>query len=77
MACKNDMNNQFNPFIEEIQKLKDIYLNNIDFKLYYNLDENHNPISKDKTITLLKKVLNNEYELEKNHINENVNLHLI
>lgn len=77
MVCKDNMNNQFNPFIEEIQKLKDIYLNNIDFKLYYNLDENHSLISKDKTITLLKKVLNNEYELEKNHINENVNLHLI
>lgn len=65
IACKFDMENQFNTFINEIKTIdeKDFYIP-IDIKLYFNKEENHNPLSKNKTINIIKNQLeiNNKFK---------------
>ncbi|AQM60324.1 hypothetical protein [Clostridium baratii] len=69
IACRNDMINQFNPFIKNIQLVNGEYFcNNINLTLYYNKEQNHSPISKKDTIDVLKKVLCGKYRCNFNTI---------
>ncbi|MBE6052858.1 MAG: hypothetical protein E7212_02935 [Clostridium sartagoforme] len=63
IACDFDMKSQFYPFINSMKSLEEsIFYMPIDIKLYYNKEENHNPLSKNKTINIIKNQLkiNNE-----------------
>lgn len=63
MACEFDMKNQFYPFIENMKRVEEKYFfQPIDIRLYFNKEENHNPLSKNKTINIIKNQIkvNNE-----------------
>lgn len=65
IACDFDMENQFYPFINEIRTIdEESFYNLIDLKLYCNKEENHNPLSKNKTINIIKNqiAINNSFE---------------
>ncbi|MEO2582430.1 hypothetical protein [Clostridium tertium] len=65
IACKFDMKNQFYPFINSLKDLEErIFYTEIDIKLYYNKAEDYNPLSKNKTINIIKNQIkvNNEFQ---------------
>ncbi|MDC4240150.1 MULTISPECIES: glycosyl transferase family 2 [Clostridium] len=58
IACKFDMDNQFLPMIQGLRMINESYFySKIDIRLYSNKAENHSPLSKAKTILLIKEVL--------------------
>lgn len=58
VACKFDMDNQFLPFINGLRSIDGSYFySKIDIRLYSNKYENHSPLSKAKTILLIKEAL--------------------
>ncbi|MGG7141910.1 hypothetical protein ACQPVP_00370 [Clostridium nigeriense] len=65
IACDFDIENQFYVFINELRSLdeKNFYTP-IDIKLYFNREENHNPLSKNQTINIIKRQIeiNNNFE---------------
>lgn len=55
VASKFDMDNQFLPFINELRTINENYFyTKIDLRLYSNKHQNHSPLSKEKTIMLIK-----------------------
>lgn len=65
LACDFDVRNQMLPFLEGIRNCEETMITReIDLKLYKNSTQNHSPVSKEKTIRIIRETLGAKFEFD-------------